>query len=132
MEVDLTCHGHRRLTWVGRMPCLIPVLCVPDPMTPAIVTSDTAPRLGSAGGARETESSQTSQGNGSPRCIHALGPKTLFLPENPPFPFDGLACDQPISSDLGSLTSMASRRAGWGMGRFAGRPSSLAFEVSAA
>lgn len=30
------------------MPCLIPVLCVPDPMTPAAVTSDTAPRLGSA------------------------------------------------------------------------------------
>lgn len=37
------------LTWVARMPCLIPVLCVPDPMTPAAVTSDTAPRLGKAG-----------------------------------------------------------------------------------
>lgn len=37
------------LTWVARMPCLIPVLCVPVPMTPPAVTSDTAPRLGSAG-----------------------------------------------------------------------------------
>lgn len=34
------------LTCVARMPCLIPVLCVPDPMTPPAVTSDTAPRLG--------------------------------------------------------------------------------------
>lgn len=36
------------------MPCLMPVLCVPDPMTPAAVTSDTAPRLGSAGGGKGT------------------------------------------------------------------------------
>lgn len=33
------------LTCVGRMPCLIPVLCVPVPMTPAAATSETAPKL---------------------------------------------------------------------------------------
>ena len=41
-----------RLTWVARMPCLTPVLCVPDPMTPAAVTSDTAPRLEGGGGTK--------------------------------------------------------------------------------
>lgn len=37
------------LTWVGRMPCLIPVLCVPVPITPAAATSETAPRLWAKG-----------------------------------------------------------------------------------
>lgn len=37
------------LTWVGRMPCLIPVLCVPVPITPAAATSETAPRLRAKG-----------------------------------------------------------------------------------
>lgn len=94
---------------MARMPCLIPVLCVPDPMTPATVTSDTAPRLGSAGGTRETERVRLLRAMGSQMNPHSVGQKTLFLPENPPFPFDSLACDQPISSDLGSLTSMTSR-----------------------
>ena len=40
------------LTCVARMPCLIPVLWVPDPMTPPAVTSDTAPRLGRGGRTR--------------------------------------------------------------------------------
>lgn len=41
------------LTWVGRMPCLIPVLCVPVPMTPAAATSETAPKLGADEGVGE-------------------------------------------------------------------------------
>lgn len=74
------------LTWVARMPCLIPVLCVPVPMTPPAVTSDTAPRLGSAGQSEEDTRDQPVRlpwDSGLQAVVR--GPRSRIVDSSPPW-----------------------------------------------